>query len=108
MEKGTAEYELGRYMKKVEDQEKEIRELEMTVEGYVDALRADDAIVAAVVKACGEVVVSQEDINSALAAKLGVSTVYDIESRTYTLRTVVKKDGEEQADCEECSPTEQG
>ena len=91
-----AKYELGRYKKKVADQQKEIDELRVSIVGYEQALLADDAIVAAVVKACGEVVVNQEDINSALKSELGVVTKYDEVSRTYTLRTAVKTDGEEQ------------
>lgn len=83
----------GRYRKKVEDQEKEISQLEAAIEGYRQMLKADDAIVAAVVKTCGEVCLSQEDINSALSNELGIMTKYDAETRTYTLRPEVKTNG---------------
>lgn len=42
------EYELGRYMKKVEDQQKEIRELKAQIEGWQQVMEMDQAIIAAV------------------------------------------------------------
>ena len=89
-----AHYELGRYMKKVADQEKEIRQLQETIESYESLIKANNAIVAAVVKVCGEVCVNQADINSALSEELGVITNYDAEARTYILRPEVNTNGE--------------
>lgn len=90
----NAEYELGRYKKKVVDQKKEIMELEAAIEGYCQLLQVNNSLLAAVVKSCGEVTIMQEDINKALQEELGVMTKYDEVSCTYTLRTVVNTNGE--------------
>lgn len=42
------EYELGRYKKKVEDQQKEIQELKAQLEGYQQVMEMDQAIIGAV------------------------------------------------------------
>lgn len=42
------EYELGRYQKKVVDQQKEIQELKAQLEGYQQVMEMDQAIIGAV------------------------------------------------------------
>lgn len=93
MAKTTAEYELGRYKKKVEDQQKVIADLRSQLQEVDWLMEANNAILAAVVKSCGEVSISQDDINAALESKLGMKLIPGAE-RTYTLRTAVSADGE--------------
>lgn len=61
-----AEYELGRYQKKVADQEKEIRDLREQIAGYQQMADINQAMVAAIVEATGPVTIRQEDINRIL------------------------------------------
>lgn len=95
MDKNTALYELGRYRKKVADQQREITKLQEMLAGYEQAQKANNAIVAAIVKSCGQVTILQDDINSALKEELGTKFKFDEETRAYTLETVVSTDGRE-------------
>lgn len=46
-------YEIGRYQKKVADQQKEIRELKAQIEGWQQVMEMDQAIIAAVLMVYG-------------------------------------------------------
>ena len=95
MEKG-ASYELGRYQKKVADQEKEIRQLKEDIAGYEDSRSGVFAMITAVVQQAGEVTIAREAINDILRNNVQTMVSYDHEARAYTLRIAGgESDGEE-------------
>lgn len=90
--------ELGRYKKKVEDQQKEIRGLKENIEGYKEIQRINDAILASVLDyykhdAENPFAATKEDIKS----KLENVTVVGIENENkdgYLIHVELKKKGE--------------
>lgn len=80
------EYEYGRYKKKVEDQQKEIRKLREDAEGWVQLLDANNALIAAIVDSVGgELIVGQDGINRAVKGGLKALVRYDELKKEYTL-----------------------
>lgn len=87
------EYELGRYKKKVEDQQKEIKELKEQIDGYQEMLDICNAMVTAAVKEVGTMNITQEAINAILESGRFAVGSYDAVTRVYTLE--VRSDGGE-------------
>ena len=91
-----AEYELGRYQKKVADQEKEIRDLKDQIAGYQQMADINQAMVAAIVAETGPVTIRQEDINRILQERRHVQVTYRAEDQAYllTMEAGGESDGE--------------
>ena len=91
-------YELGRYQKKVADQEKEIRDLKDQIDGYQQMADINQAMVAAIVEATGPVTIRQEDINRILQERRHVQVTRKADG-TYLLTMWAggESDGEEGA-----------
>ena len=97
MKKG-ADYELGRYKKKVEDQQKEIQQLKEAIEGYENSQSGVFAMITAVVQQVGEVTITREAINEIIRTGVQTQVRYDHEAGAYTLRVAGgESDGEEGA-----------
>ena len=90
------EYELGRYQKKVADQEKEIRDLKEQIAGYQQMADVNQAMVAAIVAETGPVTIRQEDINRILRQRRYVQVSYNTEDGSYllTMKAGGETDGE--------------
>lgn len=82
--------EYGRYKKKVEDQQKEIARLHEEVQGMTQVLKANDAIIAAILVAAGAdrhapLMVTQKRINEALKGEYRIVSEIDPETKVYTI-----------------------
>lgn len=98
MKKG-ADYELGRYQKKVADQQKEIQQLKEAIEGYENSQSGVFAMITAVVQQVGEVTITREAINEILRNSVHTLVTYDAENGSYTLQMPGgESDGEEGKD----------
>ena len=62
MTRKMLEFELGRYKKKVADQQKEIQKLKADIVGYEDSQDGMFAMMAAIVEQAGELTISQARI----------------------------------------------
>ena len=91
------EYEYGRYKKKVADQQKEIAELHGYIDGLKQVLKANDAIITAMLLVIGatednHLEVPQETINMVLGGRYRVMSRLDEESRVH--KVFVEEAGE--------------
>lgn len=105
MTRKKLDFELGRYKRKVEDQQKEIRQLKEQIAGYENSQDGMFAMMAAIVEQAGEVTIAQKRINEILEENRQTIVQWDQEQMTYTLRMpggemdVEKED--EQPTCEQ-------
>lgn len=105
MTRKKLDFELGRYKRKVEDQQKEIRQLKEQIAGYENSQDGMFAMMAAIVEQAGEVTIAQKSINEILEEDRQTIVQWDQEQMTYTLRMpggemdVEKED--EQPTCEQ-------
>ena len=91
-----AEYELGRYKKKVADQQTEIKRLREEAAGYQQSIDMSFAMVTAVVEHAGEVTITQEELSRIFRDERLAVVSFDGDRMAYTLRVEVSdKDGEE-------------
>ena len=94
----TAEYELGRYKKKVEDQQKEINKLREEIAGYKQSVDLSFAMVTAAVLQAGELTINREELNRIMQERAFAYGSYDEVAMTYTLRAQeVSGNGSEEA-----------
>ena len=99
-----AEYELGRYKKKVAQQQKVIDRLEEEITGYQQSIDMSYALVTAAVLQAGTLTINREELSRILQEKVYAVGSYDEESMDYTLRVQeVSGDGDEEEE-----PSEQG
>lgn len=87
------EYELGRYKKKVEDQQKEIKALREQIGGYEQVIDICNAMVTAAVKEAGTMNITKEAVNAILDSGNFAVGSYDALTGVYTLE--VRGDGGE-------------
>lgn len=94
------EVDLGKYKKKVADQQKEIQKLKETIAGYEDGQDGVFAMITAVVEQVGEVTISREGISEILEEGRHTIVEYDAETGTYKLRKMGgETDGGEGSPC---------
>ena len=86
MTRKKLDFELGRYKRKVEDQQKEIRQLKEQIAGYENSQDGMFAMMAAIVEQAGEVTIAQKRINEILEEDRQTIVQWDQEQMTYTLR----------------------
>ena len=86
MTRKKLDFELGRYKRKVEDQQKEIRQLKEQIAGYENSQDGMFAMMAAIVEQAGEVTIAQKRINEILEEDRQTFVQWDQEQMTYTLR----------------------
>ena len=86
MTRKKLEFELGRYQKKVADQQKEIEKLKKQIVGHEDAQAGLFAMIAAVVQRSGEVTITRDEISEIMGEGRHALVSYDAENRAYTLR----------------------
>ncbi len=79
------EKEYGRYKKKVEDQEKVIREMQEKVEGWKQLLQINNATIAAILEVTGSVTVKQERVKHMVENEVPVHAGVDADAREITL-----------------------
>lgn len=88
-------YELGRYKKKVADQEKEIHELREQLVGYQQMADINQAMMAAIVEATGPVTIRREDISRILQEQRRVAVTCNADgSYLLTMEAGGETDGE--------------
>jgi arginyl-tRNA synthetase len=80
------EFELGRYKKKVADQQKEIQKLKADIEGYEDSQYGLFAMMTAIVEQADGVTISRDRINEIVENDLQTIVDWNADARTYTLR----------------------
>ena len=85
MTRQMLELELGRYKKKVADQQKEIQKLKTDIAGYQDSQDGMFAMMAAIVEQAGRITISQERISDIMAEGLQTVVEWDKDAMTYTL-----------------------
>lgn len=91
-----AEYELGRYRKKVQDQQKVIDRLREEAAGYQQNIDMSFALVTAAVEKAGELTITQEELTRMFRERRLAAVRYDPERMAYTLRVQeVSEDGGE-------------
>ena len=78
-------HEYGRYKKKVEDQEKVIREMQEQVEGWKQLLQINNATIAAILEVTGSVTVMQERVKYMVEHEVPVHAEVDADAREITL-----------------------
>ena len=78
-------HEYGRYKKKVEDQEKVIREMQEKVEGWEQLLSINNATIAAILEVTGSVTVKQERVKYMVEHEVPVHAEVDADAREITL-----------------------
>ena len=88
MTRKNLELELGRYKKKVEDQQKEIKRLKQDIAGYEDSQEGMFAMMTAIVEQAGELTISQERISAIMDENLQTVVDWDKGAMTYTLRVL--------------------
>ena len=86
MTRKKLEFELGRYQKKVADQQKEIEKLKKQIVGHEDAQDGIFAMITAVVQKVGEVTITRDEINEVIEERRQALVSYNDENRAYTLR----------------------
>lgn len=90
-----AVYELGRYKKKVADQQKVIDRLREEAAGYQQSIDMSFAMVTAAVEQAGELTITQEELSRIFRERRLAVVSFDEERRSYTLRAQeVSDDGE--------------
>ena len=77
-------HEYGRYKKKVDDQQKAIREMEEQAQGWQDAIRGTHAIMVAILEVTGSVTVSMDRVRQLIAEGTVAPVHVDFEKREYT------------------------
>lgn len=77
--------EYGRYKKKVEDQEKVIREMQEKVEGWKQLLQINNATIAAILEVTGSVTVKQDRVRHMVENEVPVHAGVDADAREITL-----------------------
>lgn len=93
-------YELGRYQKRSEDLSKAVKELQETIQGFIEREDVNYAMITAVVEQTGAVTIGRDRISEILNDRIHTIADYDADKRTYTLRMM---GGEK----DEGSPSEQ-
>lgn len=97
-----AEYELGRYKKKVADQQREIDRLREECLGYQQSIDMSYALVTAAVLQAGELTIPREELSRVLHERNFAVGSYDEESMAYTLKVQeVSGDGREEGTSEQ-------
>ena len=79
-------YELGRYQKRAADLSKAIKELQATIQGYIEREDINYAMITAVVEQTGAVTIGRDRISEIMEANLHTMVDYDADKRAYTLR----------------------
>ena len=96
MTRKMLEFELGRYKKKVADQQKEIQKLKGDIEGYEDSQYGLYAMMTAIVEQANGMTISRDRINEIMEEGLHAVVDWNQEAMTYTLRVPGgETDGEE-------------
>ena len=90
-------YELGRYKKKVQDQQKEIERLREEAVGYQQSIDMSFAMVTAAVMQAGGLTITQEELVHLIREERLAAVSYDAERMAYTLRVEVSEDGGEES-----------
>ncbi len=90
-------YELGRYKKKVQDQQKEIERLREEAVGYQQSIDMSFAMVTAAVMQAGGLTITQEELVHLIQESRFAAVSYDAERMAYTLRAEVSEDGGEES-----------
>ena len=99
MTRKMLEFELGRYKKKVADQQKEIQKLKADIAGHEDSQDGMFAMMAAIVEQAGGLTISQERISAIMEEGTQTIVDWDKDAMTYTLRVPGgDSDGEEGKD----------
>ena len=79
-------YELGRYQKRATDLSKAVKELQETINGFMEREDVNYAMITAVVEQTGAVTIGRDRISEILNDSLHTIVDYDADKRTYTLR----------------------
>ena len=77
--------EYGRYKKKVEDQQKVIQTMTEQAEGWQDTIRANNAVIAAILEATGSVTIKQDTIKQMVENATPIHVKHDVYKREITL-----------------------
>lgn len=98
-----AEYELGRWKKKVADQQKVIDQLHEEAVGYQQSIDMSFALVTAAVQHTGELTITQEELSRIFQERRLAVVSFDEERMAYTLRLMqeVSDDGGEEGTSEQ-------
>jgi hypothetical protein len=96
MTRKMLDFELGRYKKKVADQQKEIQKLKAEIEGYQDSQDGLFAMMTAIVEQANGLTISRDRINEIVEDGVHAVVDWNADDRTYTLRVPGGEvDGEE-------------
>ena len=102
MTRKMLEFELGRYKRKVADQQNEIKKLKADIEGYEDSQEGLFAMMTAIVEQANGVTVSRDRINEIVENNVHTIVDWDADARTYTLRVLGgEADGEGEEACKQ-------
>lgn len=84
----TQEYEKGRLEYKIAKHEETIAKQRQEIWQLKEGMQISEAIAAAILKAVGQLQLTQEAVNECLQKKIIPQSEYNPETRTYTLRAV--------------------